>query len=89
MDYRLVLSDLKIINLQVLLTVDNDVSCHVILGDFQNWPHGEKLPPEVFCKKAVLKTFAKFTGKHLLWSLFSAQVFSCEYCKIFKNTYFE
>ena len=27
-------------------------------------------PPEVFCKKGVLKSFAKFTGKHLCWSLF-------------------
>ena len=25
---------------------------------------------EVFCKKAVLKNFAKFTGKHLCQSLF-------------------
>ena len=30
-------------------------------------------------KKAVLKTFGIFTGKF----------FSCEYCAIFKNTYFE
>ena len=26
--------------------------------------------PEVFGKKAVLKKFAKFIGKHLCWSLF-------------------
>ena len=26
--------------------------------------------PEVFCKKAALKTYAKFTGKHMCWSLF-------------------
>ena len=26
--------------------------------------------PGVFCKKAVLKTYAKFTGKHLSRSLF-------------------
>ena len=25
-------------------------------------------PPEVFCKKAVLKIFAIFTGKNLCWS---------------------
>ena len=25
---------------------------------------------EVFCKKDVLKNFAKFTEKHLFWSLF-------------------
>ena len=30
----------------------------------------QKQPPEVFYKKAVLKNFAIFTGKHLCWSLF-------------------
>ena len=48
-------------------------------------------------KKAVLKCFAIFTGKHLCWSLLviklqrltPAQVFPCEYCENFKNTYFE
>ena len=59
--------------------------------------------PEVFCKKCVLKYLAKFTGKHLCQSLFLikllpsatllkretlAQVFFCEICKIFKNTFF-
>ena len=51
----------------------------------------------------VLKHFSTFTGIHLYWSLFSIKlqvfniikkdsnthVFSCEYCKIFQNTYFE
>ena len=51
-------------------------------------------------KKAVLKNFTNFTGKPLCWSLFlinfqafrratPAQVFSCEICEIFKNTYFK
>ena len=31
-DYRLVLSNLKIVELQFLVTVKNDVSCHVTLG---------------------------------------------------------
>ena len=60
--------------------------------------------PEVFCKEGVLKNFAKLTGKHLRQSLFFnkvaggachfikketlAQVFSCEFCEIFKNTFF-
>ena len=58
--------------------------------------------PVVFCKKDVLKNFAKFTGKRLYQSLFFnkvaglmptkedtlALVFSCEYCKIFKNIFF-
>ena len=34
--------------------------------------------PEVFCKKGVLRNFAKFTGK---------QVFSCEFWEISKNSF--
>ena len=30
----------------------------------------QKKTPEVFCKKAILKYFVIFTGKHLCWSLF-------------------
>ena len=46
-----------------------------------------------FCKKVVLRNFVKFTGKHLCQKLFIkkeslAQVFSCEFCKIFKNNFF-
>ena len=58
--------------------------------------------PEVFCKRDVFRHFAKFTGKHLCQSLYMsepqacnfikkenlAQVFSCEFCKISKNTFF-
>ena len=60
--------------------------------------------PEVFFKKGVLRNFAKFTGEHLCQSLFFnkvaggacnfikketlAQVFSCEFCEISKNTFF-
>ena len=60
--------------------------------------------PEVFCKKGVIRNFAKFPGKHLCQSLFFltklqtdtcnfikkdtlAQVFSCEFCKIYKTTF--
>ena len=57
---------------------------------------------EVFCKKGVLKSFVKFTGKHLCQSLFFhkvaghnfikketlAQVFSCEFYEISKNSFF-
>ena len=61
---------------------------------------------KVFCKKSVLRIFAKFTGKHLCPSLLClsppapqpqaynfikretlAQVFSCEFCKIFRNIF--
>ena len=52
--------------------------------------------PEVFCRKSVLRNFAKFTRKHLCQSLFFnkvvglrkktlAQVFSCKFCEISRN----
>ena len=34
----------------------------------------QKLPPEVFCKKDVLRNFAKFTGEHMCRSLFFNKV---------------
>ena len=56
--------------------------------------------PDVFCKKAVLRNFVKFTGKHLYQSLYVnkeacnfnkittlSQVFSCEFYEISKNTF--
>ena len=57
---------------------------------------GQKQPPEVFCKKGVLKNFARLTGKHPCQNLFCrpcnfikketlAQVFSREFYKIFKT----
>ena len=59
------------------------------------------LSRSVFCKKGILRNFAKLTGKHLCHSLFfnkvaglqlhkketMPQVFSCEFCKIFKNIF--
>ena len=53
----------------------------------------EQQLPEVFYKKGALTNFAKFTGKHPCQSHFFnkrtlAQVFSCEFCKIFKNIFF-
>ena len=55
--------------------------------------------PEVFCKMDVLRNFAKLTGKPvpetgqtrpatLLKKDTLAQLFSCEFCKISKNTFF-
>ena len=56
----------------------------------------------VFCEKVVLRNCAKVTGKYLCQSLFFnkvaggctfikketlAQVFSWEFCEIFKNTF--
>ena len=48
--------------------------------------------PVVFCKKGIIKNFAKFTVKHLHQSLFIkietlAEVLSCEFCGICKNTF--
>ena len=43
----------------------------------RNLRHGlnkQRQPPEVLYKKAVLKNFAKFIGKHLCWSLFLLKV---------------
>ena len=57
----------------------------------------QRQPPEMFYKKGVLRTSAKFTGKHLCQSLVFtatllkktlAQVFSCEFCKISKSIFF-
>ena len=47
--------------------------------------------PEVFCRKSVLRNFAKFTGKHLCQSFLfikketMEQLFSCEFCEISKR----
>ena len=68
---------------------------HMLNGSywFYKW---QKQPPEVFCKIGVLRSFAKFIGKHLCQSLWAcnfikketaAQVFSCEFYEISKNTF--
>ena len=57
--------------------------------------------PGVFCKKGALENFIKFTGKHKSLCNFAekeacnfikietlAQVFSCKFCEVFKNTFF-
>ena len=65
----------------------------------------QKQSPDVFCKKGVPTNFANFTWKYLCWSLFLIKlqvsglqlylketpihVFSCEFWKNVKNTYFE
>ena len=70
----------------------------LLLSFCNSW---QKKPPEVFYKNGVLRKFTKFTGKHTCQSLFFnkvagllikkealAQVFSWEFCEIFKNTFF-
>ena len=65
--------------------------------------HFRSSRPEVFCKKAVISDFPKFTGKHLCQSLFITKVagqgwqlylkrdpdtgVSCEFCEIWKNNF--
>ena len=67
----------------------------------QNTSRNSRL--HMFFKIGALKGFANFTGKHFCWSLFLknlqaeglqlhkksllTQVFFCEVCKIFKNTF--
>ena len=65
----------------------------------QCWPR-QKQPPEEFCKKGVIRNFTKFTENTCtIVSFFAeacnfikkdtlAQVFSCEFCDISKNTFF-
>ena len=64
----------------------------------------QKQPPDVLYDIGVLKIFAKLTGKHLRQSLFFNKIaglrpatlfkkrfwhmFSCEFCQIFKKTFF-
>ena len=57
----------------------------------------QKQLPQVFCEKSVPRNFAKFIGKHLCQNIFFnkvakketlAQVSSCEFCEISKNTIF-
>ena len=61
---------------------------------FIKWTH-RSCRPGVFSATGVLKKFAKLAGKHLCQSLLAckfikketvAQVFSCEFCEISKNT---
>ena len=55
--------------------------------------HLQKQPPEVFYKKVFSEQFFNFhrktpEGLQLYQKETPTQVFSCEYCEIFKNTYF-
>ena len=64
-----------------------------------NTSHERSSHQRCYIRKGVLRNFTKFTGKHLYQSLFFnkvagvkketlVQVFSCEFCKISKNTFF-
>ena len=56
--------------------------------------HLQKQPPEVLHKKACSEQFCNFhrktpEGLQLYQNETPTQDFSCEYCEIFTNTYFE
>ena len=71
-----------------------------IVDSIGEYRKSESVFPRCSVKKGVLRNFAKFTGKHLCQSLFFnkvagffkketlIQVFSCEFCEIFKNNFF-
>ena len=60
-------------------------NCEMGISEFTN----AKQLPEVFYKKAVLKNFAIFTGKHLYWSRPIARSFTLRGQKIFKKAQLE
>ena len=49
------------------------------------WTVARSSRPEVFCKKIVLRNFAKFTGKHLCQSLFFNKVADLRPATLFKK----
>ena len=59
-----------------------------------NSPYPQKQPPQVFCKKRCTYKFRKILRKtpgaacNLIKKEALAQVFSCEFCEISKNTFF-
>ena len=44
--------------------------------------------PDVFCKKVILKNFAKFTVKHLVNKVTGPSLVYCEFCKISEKTFY-
>ena len=65
----------------VLIEIFNfvDTKNYVCLKD-------EKQPPEVLCKKGVLRNFAKFAGKHLCQSFFFDKVAALRSAALLKRT---
>ena len=64
-----------------------------ILTSALNFKSFRSSRPGLFCKRGILKNFAKFTGKRLCQRLKKkkeslAQVFSFDFCEISENTIF-
>ena len=67
------------------IVVNTSEACSFEFASYEHCYH------KVYQNIIVLRNFAKFTGKHLCQSLKKealAQVFSCEFCEISKNTFF-
>ena len=74
-------------------------SSWVLVFIFNRLPKNRNSHRKCSIQKIVLKNFAKFTGIHLCQSLYfnksrscirketPAQVFSCEFCKIFRTNF--
>ena len=79
-------------NVQPLLeTVENlwfSVNFKVYRKEILPWIGLRFLCLEVFCKKAVLKNFAKFTGKYLCQSLFLNKVAGLRHPVLYDFTFF-
>ena len=75
MDYRLVLSNLKIVEFQLLVTIDNDASCHVILEDFPEMTPKRKMyfDLSIFNEKTKVNQFARLC--RIMTCLFLLQYF--------------
>ena len=56
------------------LTANESQDSHIEKYNVNRFGSSERDKFEVFCKKGVLKNFAKFSGKHLCQSLFSNKV---------------
>ena len=81
---------------EIFLSIKNlDRNFYINLVQCSHWTNARSSHLELFCRKGILKNFAKFIGKHFCASVSfsiklqaSDQVFSCEFWKIFKNTFF-
>ena len=84
-DYRLVLPDLKFVDLEFFVTVDNNVSCYVTLGDLKRWSHGEKRSVTHQCSISSEKTkvtqFSRFC-RFMTYSLTSSELAKVILCMI-------
>ena len=60
-----------------------DASYYFAGNATEYWEPLQKQPPEVFCKKRFSGKFDKLYKKETV-----SQVFFCEFCGIFKNTFF-